>query len=67
MSVRKVLNVLKEMLNLAAEWDMILMSPAHGVKLSKLPPGFRIGYYWLIAGCQTPAYLPPRRARVVRQ
>lgn len=42
-TVRKELNVLKHLLNLAVEWEVIPMTPAHGVKSPKVPPG-RVRY-----------------------
>jgi site-specific recombinase XerC len=42
-TVRKELNVLKHMLNLAVEWEVIPMTPAHGVKCPEVPAG-RVRY-----------------------
>jgi integrase len=42
-TVRKELNVLKHLLNLAVEWEVIIMSPGQGVKSPKVPPG-RVRY-----------------------
>jgi len=42
-TVRKELNVLKHLLALAVEWEVIPFSPAHGVKSPKAPPG-RVRY-----------------------
>jgi integrase len=38
-SVTKELNILKHMLALAVEWDLIPINPAQGVKAPKLPAG----------------------------
>lgn len=42
-SVTKELNVLKHLMTLAVEWELIPMSPAHGVKSPKAPAG-RVRY-----------------------
>lgn len=42
-TVRKELNVIKHMLNLAVEWEVIPITPGHGVKSPKVPPG-RVRY-----------------------
>jgi integrase len=61
-SVAKELNVLKHMLGLAVEWEMIPVNYAHGVKPPKAPAG-RVRYLQatevqnLLAAC--PAWLQP--------
>ena len=42
-SVLKELNTLKHLFRLAAEWEIIPVSPAHGVKAPRVPAG-RVGY-----------------------
>jgi len=42
-SVVKELNILKHLLNLAVEWELIPMNPARGVKLPRVPAG-RVRY-----------------------
>jgi len=42
-SITKELNVLKHLLGLATEWELISVNPAHGVKSPKVPPG-RVRY-----------------------
>jgi integrase len=42
-SVQKEINSLKHMLSLSVEWEIIPLSPAHGVKVPKAPAG-RIRY-----------------------
>ncbi len=42
-SITKELNVLKHLCNLAIEWELIPMNPAHGVKPPKTPAG-RVRY-----------------------
>jgi integrase len=42
-SVTKELNVLKHLLGLAVEWELIPLNPAHGVKPPKVPAG-RVRY-----------------------
>jgi hypothetical protein len=42
-SVLKELNVLKHLFRLAVEWDIVPVSPAHGVKAPRVPAG-RVRY-----------------------
>jgi integrase len=42
-TVQKELNILKHLLSLAVEWDLIPLTPAHRVKSPKVPPG-RVRY-----------------------
>src|SRR4030095_10298575 len=42
-TVVKELNVLKHLLSLAVEWEIIHLNPAHGVKAPKVPAG-RVRY-----------------------